>query len=97
MGGGSEEDASTMARDRQRAQLAGRADLDGPVEQVHADETPALNESGGQPSAVVSPTDDVTRHPAPTEPTPAQPVRAFYERMAERPDVRELLTRLAKK
>ncbi len=93
MDGGSEEEATTMARDGQRAQLATQA----LVEQVQADETPTLNESGGQPSAAVFPANDVTQHPAPTEPTPAQTVRAFYEQMAERPDVSELLSRLAKK
>ncbi len=97
MDGGSEEEATTMAPDEQRAQLAAQADLADLVEQVQADETPTPNESGGQLPAVGFPADDVTRHPAPVEPTPAQTVRAFYERMAERPDVRELLSRLAKK
>lgn len=86
-----------MARDGQRVQLAAQPDLGDLVEQVHANESPALNASGGQPLAGVHPADDLTQHPAPTEPTPAQTVRAFYEQMAERPDVSELLSRLAKK
>ena len=86
-----------MARDGQRVQLAAQADLDDLVEQVHADESPPLNESGGQPSAGGFPADDFTQHSAPTGPTPAQTVRAFYEQMAERPDVSDLLSRLAKK
>lgn len=97
MDGASEEVTTTMARDGQRAQLAAQADLGDLVEQVHVDETPSLNESGGQLPPAVSPADDLTRHPAPAEPTPAQTVRAFYERMVARPDVRELLSRLAKK
>ena len=86
-----------MARDGQRVQLAAPADLDDLVEQVHVDESPPLNESEGQPLAVTSPADDFSQPPASTQPTPAQTVRAYYERMAERPDVSELLSRLAKK
>ena len=97
MDGGSEEEATTMARDGQRVQQAAQADLSDLVEQVHAGETPTLNESEGQLRAVVFPADDVAQHSTPTEPTPAETVRAFYERMAERPDVRDLLSRLAKK
>ena len=73
-----------MSQDLQRVQLTPQTDLHDVVEQVHADQIPRKE---GEPLAVVSP----------VEPTPAQTVQAFYEKMAKRPDVRELLTRLAKK
>ena len=86
-----------MARDGQRARLAGQVDFDDLVERVDADESPPLSEGGGQPSTGGFPGDEFTQHPAPTEPTPAQTVRAFYEQMVKRPEVSALLSRLAKK
>ena len=71
----------------QRIQLTPETDLHDVIEQVREDQTPRLIEKEGEPLAVVSP----------VEPTPAQTVQAFYEKMATRPDVSELLTRLAKK
>ena len=76
-----------MTQNIQRIQLTPQTDLHDVVEQVHADQTPRLIEKEGEPLAIVSP----------VEPTPAQSVQAFYEKMAKRSDVSELLTRLAKK
>ncbi len=76
-----------MAQEIQRIQLTSQTDLRDVVEQVHEDKTPRLIEKEGEPLAVVSP----------AEATPADTVRTFYETMTRRPEVRELLSRLAKK
>ena len=76
-----------MTQNIQRIQLTPQTDLHDVVEQVHADQTPRLIEKAGEPLAVVSP----------VEPKPAQRVQAFYEKLAKRPNVSQLLARLAKK
>ena len=54
---------------------------------MHEDKTPRLLEKEGEALTVVSP----------AEATPAATMCNFYEKMTKRPEVRELLSRLAKK
>jgi len=76
-----------MAQEMQRVQLTPQTSLQDLVEQVHEDKTPRLIEKEGEALAVV----------LPAEPTPAATVQAFYQKLTKRADVRELLSRLAKK
>ena len=75
-----------MSQNLQRFQLTPQSNMDDVIEQVREDQTPRLSETVGEPPGVVSP----------VVPTTVARMQTFYEKMAKRPDVSELLSRLAK-
>lgn len=86
-----------MARQMQGVQPTPRTDSRAAVERMDEDGAVRPIEHEDQALAVASPADADARPVAGTEQTPAQSVRDFYERTARRPDMRELLARLARK
>lgn len=85
-----------MRREIQRVQLTPQTDLRDLIERVHADKTPRLLERDGEPLAVVAPVEAYAEERAGAAQTPAETIRAFYTQAVARPDVRELLSRLAR-